>query len=197
MKTRGGLIVITGPMFSGKTTRLIKDLNKLKKTKRVVLFKSVIDNRYSSSDVVSHDGTKAPASLLPKGEEGIAALKQAASDYDVIGIDEAHFWEDTKGFAQALNELAFQSKTVYVSMLSRSSDDGTALEIAKDILPLADNIYLLNSKCSVCSIRASFTKRTTPYKMVDGKPSYVGGAEDYETRCRGCFSRQSRKTKSP
>ncbi|MHB1829905.1 MAG: thymidine kinase [Candidatus Micrarchaeaceae archaeon] len=192
MKNKGRLIVITGPMFSGKTTKLIKDLNRLKKTRRVVIFKSTIDNRYSGSDVVSHEGLKVPALLLPKGEEGIAALKQAAANYDVIGIDEAHFWGDTEGFAQALNELAFESKTVYVSMLSRSSDDGTALEIAKDIIPLADRIYLLNSKCSMCSKKASFTKRITPYRLVDGKPSYVGGAEDYEIRCRECFSRKSR-----
>ncbi len=189
MSNSGKLIIITGPMFAGKTTRLIKEMrNAQKSKKRVILFKSAIDNRYSESEVVSHDGDKLPAATLPDGEKCIETLLEAAKNYDVIGIDEGHFWDTTDGFAKTLNEIAFKSKSVYVSMLNRHSDDGNSFNVANELLPLADYVDFVKTKCSKCGKRASFTQRITPYPVLDGKIAYVGGKGDYEARCRTCFT---------
>ena len=188
MTDTGRLVIITGPMFAGKTTKLLSEMQKAVGLKmRIILFKSALDNRYSTSEVVSHDGARLPATTLPNGEEGIKALAEAAKNYEVIGVDEGHFWDDTKGFAQALNEIAFQSKSVYVSMLNRRSD-GKPFNVAKELMPLADHVHFITAKCSKCGRRATFTQRITPYSTINGKVSYVGGKGDYEARCRSCFT---------
>ncbi len=188
MADSGRLVIITGPMFAGKTTKLLKEMKKAQRMKkRVVLFKSAIDNRYGELEVVSHDGDRLPAAILPSGEECIRTLAKAAEKYDVIGVDEGHFWDATEGFAQALNELAFKSKSVYVSMLNRHSDDGNSFNVANELMPLADYVDFVKTKCARCGRRASFTQRITPYPILDGKVAYVGGKGDYEARCRTCF----------
>ncbi len=188
MANTGKLIVITGPMFAGKTTKLLSEIQKAHKSKKkVILFKSAIDNRYSDVDVVSHNGARFPAVTLPDGAEGIKALYEAAENYDVIGIDEGHFWDDTKGLADTLNKLAFKSKSIYVAMLNRKSD-GTSFNLSKELLPFADHVQFINAKCARCAKDATFTQRVTPYRTVNGEISYVGGKEDYEARCRNCFT---------
>lgn len=184
----GKLIVITGPMFAGKTTKLLCEIQKAHKSKKkVILFKSAIDNRYSEVDVVSHNGARFPAKTLPEGPACIKVLNEAAKEYDIIGIDEGHFWDDTKRLADTLNNLAFNSKSIYVAMLNRKSD-GTPFNLSKDLLPFADHVHFINSKCATCGKSATFTQRVTPYKTINGEISYVGGKEDYEARCRKCFT---------
>ncbi len=189
MVEAGKLIVITGPMFSGKTTKLISEISKArKKNLRAVVLKSAIDTRYSRSDVVSHDGLKLPAMVLPDGEACIPVLRRIACDYDVIGIDEGHFWDGVPGLAAALDDLAFDSKIIYVSMLNRKNM-GTSFDIGEKLLPLADHIYSLGAHCSQCGRKAAFTQRITNYRT-GGKQKFVGGAGDYEPRCRTHFMRQ-------
>ena len=187
MKKASGLIVITGPMFAGKTTRLLKEVQKASKKGKPILFRSAIDNRYSTTEVVSHDGFKLPAVTLQSGEGCIPALKAAASEYDVIAIDEGHFWHDTKGFAQALDRIA-DSKVVYVAMLNKNAN-GDPFEISKELISLADRVCSLESRCSKCGGKAGFSQR-----IIDGNAAYgdfplVGGSNLYEARCRKHFVR--------
>ncbi len=190
MKKGGRLTVIIGPMFSGKTTRLLNEVEKASKANRkAILFKSPIDNRYSDTDVVSHDGMRIPAAVLPSGEGFKKTLDDAAQNYDIVVIDEGQFWRDTEGFADALNDLAFKSKQVYVAMLNTKAD-GKPFKVAKELLPLADTIYCLWAKCSKCGQRANYTQRVINGTEDFGDNFLVGGKESYEARCRKCFVRK-------
>ena len=188
MGKNGSLVVITGPMFAGKTTRLIREMRKASKNKRAVLFKSGMDNRRSATDVVTHDGMKMPAIVLPDGPGCAMALREASKQYDVIGIDEGQFWKASPGFAQELNSLAFGSKTVYVALLNLRAD-GKPFDVSMQLLPLADRIYCLGARCSKCGRRASFTQRVMGAKETFGDEFVVGGSECYEARCRMHFVR--------
>ena len=188
---RGKLTVITGPMFSGKTTRLIKEVQKASKGRRVILFKSEIDDRYSSSEVVSHDGISLPALILPRGQGCIKALSQAAKSYDVIAIDEAQFWAGTQGFSEALDGLASNSKQVYAATLNRDSD-GDPFNVAKELMAYADRICLLSARCSKCGSRAGFSQRMKNGVETYGKGFLVAGSAAYEARCRRHFVWPSR-----
>ncbi len=187
MKKACGLIVITGPMFAGKTTRLLKEVQKASKNRSPILFRSQIDNRYSTSDVVSHDGFRLPAITLQGGEGCIPALKAAASKYDVIAIDEAQFWQGTKGFAETLDRIS-DSKTVYVATLNKDAD-GNPFEISKELVSLADRVCSLESKCSKCGGKAGFSQRIINGKEAYGSVTLVGGSDLYEARCRKHFVR--------
>ena len=74
------------------------------------------------------------------------SAQRGGKPVDVIGIDEAQFWQGTKGFSNTLHELVFDSKTVYVSMLNKNSD-GFPFETSKELIPLADRVYVLQAKC--------------------------------------------------
>ena len=185
----GKITIITGPMFAGKTTKLISEMLKARKqNKRTVLFKSAVDTRYSKSEVVSHDGLKLEAQILPEGQECLTTLRNAAANYDIIGIDEGHFWDGTRGLPELLDDLAFGSKSIYISMLNRKSIDGKAFDIGKELIPIADKIHHLESKCAKCGKGATFTQRIVSNKD-DKNESLVGGIEAYEARCRKCFIR--------
>lgn len=189
MPKTGKIIVITGPMFAGKTTRLLKEIQKARNgNKKAVLFKSGIDNRYSESEVVTHDGARLPAMILPDDERCIPVLRKAAEEYDIIGIDEGQFWDGTEGLAMELNKLASQSKSIYISMLNRKKDY-ELFGIGKEILACADQIYTLQSKCWKCGSKASFTQRITPWPKSNRMADFVGGAKDYQPICRLCLTR--------
>lgn len=183
----GKLILITGPMFAGKTTKLLNEISSaMKKKKKTILFKSAVDNRYSKTDVVSHDGLRLDAKILPEGKKCAVVLRRAAQKYDVIGIDEGHFWEDTEGLAQVLSDISKDS-VVYVSMLNRNSINGDRFNLAKNLAASADNVHLINSKCAKCAKKATFTQRVAKYQNYSNA-AMVGGSESYEARCQKCFT---------
>ncbi len=89
---QGKIIVIVGPMFSGKSTKLIEYINRyVYKKKKVIMLKFHMDTRYSQNDVlVTHDKREYPA--LPVSE--IGPMVESIMDYEVIGIDEGQFYCD-------------------------------------------------------------------------------------------------------
>ena len=182
----GKLIVITGPMFAGKTTRLLREMQKASKNRKAILFKSGIDNRGGDSYIMTHDGTRMPATVLPDGERCIATLKEISKNYDVIGIDEGQFWKASPGFSRALDELASGSKLVFVELLNLRAD-GKPFDVSMELMPLADRIYLLQARCSKCGKRANFTQRVMNGRETFGDEFVIGGSECYKARCREHF----------
>lgn len=91
-KLSGKIIVIIGPMFSGKSTKLIELINRyVYKKKKVLMLKFNLDTRYTENDVlVTHDKREYPA--LPVSE--IGPMMESIQDYEVIGIDEGQFYCD-------------------------------------------------------------------------------------------------------
>ena len=182
----GFLEVITGPMFAGKTTELIKRVERQAFAKRkVALFKPSIDNRYSEDEVVAHNGLKYRAFVLPTNEKGVERMVEITKGegYDVIGVDEVQFFPPS--VVSALNDLADSGVYVIASGLNLDFK-GDPFPVMKELLVRADNIVHLTAVCTVCGRPATRSQR-----LIDGKPAprdspviLVGGRESYEARCR-------------
>lgn len=110
--SRGWIEVVAGSMFSGKTEELIRRLNRAKIARqKVEIFKPKVDTRYSEDEVVSHNSNAIRSTPV----ETAANILLLSSDVDVIGIDEAQFFDD--GLAEVCNELANQGIRVIVAGL--------------------------------------------------------------------------------
>lgn len=182
----GALIAITGPMFSGKTTELIRNLERaIYAKKKVIVFKPSLDNRYSESEVVAHSGIKYPAVVVPNTAEGVFELYKRVLEEkaDVVGIDEAQFFPIE--LVDVVEELVKEGYIVIVAGLNLDFR-GEPFETMREILVRADDIHYLKAVCTVCGMDATRTQR-----LIDGRPApyespriLVGGSEVYEARCR-------------
>lgn len=176
---QGEIHVIVGPMFAGKTTALLRRMQaESSNGRKTAVIKSDKDNRYSVSSVVTHDGLKMPCWSLPN----LAAFREAVgaetyAQLDVIGIDEAQFFEDLYEFCRSAADL--DGKAIIVAGL-----DGDYLRRSFgsviDIIPLADSVTKLTAKCEVCGNRASFTLRKTE----ETEKEVIGGKDVYMPVCR-------------
>lgn len=109
---RGRIEVICGSMFSGKTEELIRRMKRAKFARqKVEIYKPVIDTRYSKDDVVSHDHNAITSSPV----DSSAAILLLSEDIDVVGIDEAQFFDD--GLVEVCNQLADKGIRVIVAGL--------------------------------------------------------------------------------
>ncbi|KAL4320936.1 hypothetical protein HN51_065107 [Arachis hypogaea] len=146
--------------------------------KNVAIIKSSKDTRYGLDSIVTHDGAKLPCWALTnlssfKQKFGIEAYEKL----DVIGIDEAQFFEDLYDFCREAAD--HDGKTVIVAGL-----DGNYLRRSfgsvLDIIPLADTVTKLTALCEICGKRAFFTLRKTQEKQVE----LIGGGDVYMPVCR-------------
>ncbi len=173
----GRLELICGCMFSGKTTRLIQRLAAAQASgRRVLAIKHASDDRYHDQALATHDGRLLQAVPVPDAD----AIPAAASEAEVIGIDEGHF------FAPRLIEVVYAlrdaGRTVIVVGLDHDMW-GRPLPPFPTLKRRADRIDILQIPCQVCGRPGRFSQRMTP--IVDG--NLVGGLESYEIRCRACF----------
>ncbi|XP_071700964.1 thymidine kinase-like [Rutidosis leptorrhynchoides] len=175
----GEIHVIVGPMFAGKTTALLRRIkSEATNGRKIAMIKSSKDNRYAIDSVVTHDGTKYPCWALPDLLSFKNKLGQEAYDkLDVIGIDEAQFFDDLYDFC--CKAADHDGKIVIVAGL-----DGDYLRRnfgpVLDIVPIADTITKLTARCEVCGKRAHFTLRKTN----ETKTELIGGADMYMPVCR-------------
>lgn len=175
----GEIHVILGPMFAGKTTTLLHRVQSERINGRsVAVIKSNKDTRYGLDSIVTHDGVKLPCWALAdlssfRKKIGLDAYDQL----DVIGIDEAQFFEDLYDFCREAAD--HDGKTVIVSGL-----DGDYLRRSfgsvLDIIPLADSVTKLTARCELCGKRAFFTLRKTQETQTE----LIGGADVYMPVCR-------------
>lgn len=173
-------IIYCGPMFSSKTSRLLSTLEKYKyQHKSIIVFKPKIDDRYSSSEVVTHGGWKAPAVCVKTGAEILEHLSNLSDDPQVVAVDEAFM---IPGAAEALAWLFTYGFTVVVSSLEMSSAGKPFHELEK-MLPWATKIEKCSAVCTVCSRDAHYTHK----KQSSEEEIEVGGAELYEPRCAQHF----------
>lgn len=170
------LIVFTGPMFSSKTTSLLSALERFRyQRKKIVVFKPVIDDRYSASQVVSHSGWSVPAVVVEKGSDILKVL-QASEPPDVVAVDEMFMIE---GSAEVLVWLYRNlGITVVVSTLDLSAS-GKPFSEVEGLLPWATRVEKCTAVCTVCGDDAPYTHKKN--KVED--EIQVGGSETYEPRC--------------
>ncbi len=179
------LEIITGPMFSGKSTELIRMIKREGYAKKGIgLFKPAVDNRYSEDDVITHDGLKYPTFKIPTTKEGVESISKIVMDGNLkaIGIDEIQFFPDD--IIELCEMLADKIKVIVTGL--NLDFRGEPFKVVSEILPRADRILHLTAICAVCGENATRTQR-----LVDGKPAdydspviVVGGKELYEARCR-------------
>ena len=164
-------IVYTGPMFGSKTTRMLSSIERASyQNKRVIAFKPRMDNRYSQGEIVTHTGMSFVAQNVNSGTE----IEEAASDYDVIAVDEAFMID---GVAESLIRLFKKGKSVIVSSIQLSAS-GQVFEEIRDILPWATKIEICPAVCPMTGNDAYYTVR----KVGSGSEIEVGGSDLYEPR---------------
>jgi thymidine kinase len=174
----GQIEVITGGMFSGKSEELLRRLRRsIIARQKVQVFKPAADHRHRPELVVTRDLREVSALSVRDSRELEAAL---ASDVQVVGIDEAQFFDD--GLVDLATELADRGVRVIVAgldqdFLRRPFGPMPAL------LSLAEFVDKMHAICVVCGAPAHFTQRTAGGEEL----VQVGDAESYEARCRSCY----------
>lgn len=174
----GWIEVICGPMFSGKSEELIRRLRRaLIARKRVQVFKPVLDNRYSSDEIVSHGDARMKSEVVASPKEILERLDWRTQ---VVGIDEANFLgEDLVSVAQ---QMADSGKQVIIAGLD-TDYMGRPFPPIPDLLCLAESITKTLAICMRCGNPAKHTQR-----LVESEDLIVVGAAGiYEARCRRCF----------
>lgn len=166
------LNLIIGPMFSGKTTELLRIAKRLESIKlKVLLLNYYEDTRYSNSEMSTHDKYGLPCKFI-KNFDNLNYI-----DYDIICINEAQFFEKLVPFCK---KVLSEDKTLYVSGLDGDFEQKKFGEIL-DLIPLSDSITKLHAFCKVCEdgTRAHFTKR-----IVSNKYQKLIGTDQYIPVCR-------------
>lgn len=173
---RGWIEVICGSMFSGKTEELIRRLKRAKIANlRVEIFKPSIDVRYDENNVVSHDSNTIQSTPI-ENSQNILLLSQ---DVDVVGIDEAQFFD-----AEILNVceiLATKGMRVIVAGLDMDYK-GKPFGAMPQLLAIADYITKLHAICVQCGHIANLSYRKTAAQQ----QVLLGEKDIYEPRCRIC-----------
>ncbi len=173
---KGWIEVVCGSMFSGKTEELIRRLKRVKIANlKVEIFKPSIDTRYHENNIVSHD-TNAIHSTPVKSSKEILEL---AKDVDVVGIDEAQFFD--KGITEICETLALNGVRVIVAGLDMDYK-GNPFGEMPNLLSKADYITKLHAICMKCGDIANISYR----KIADANQVLLGEKDIYEPRCRQC-----------
>jgi len=174
----GRIEIITGCMFSGKTSRLIRRLEQAVAAGQTVsAFKHQIDRRYSTRDIVSHDGRRLPAQAIAGGSE----LLLRSGCAEVIGIDEGQFFDGE--LLAACSALRASGRRVIVAGLNLDCR-GRPFSPMDQMAAAADDVRTTWAVCAVCRTEAEFTYRKAP---LVAESNMVGGSEAYEPRCAQCF----------
>lgn len=175
---KGWIEVIAGSMFSGKTEELIRRLKRAEFARMSVeIFKPKIDVRYSDEDVVSHDSNVIKSTPVSNS----ANILLMTSDVEVVGIDEAQFFDD--GLVDVCTKLANQGIRVIVAGLDMDFMGRPFGPIPK-LFALAEYVTKVHAVCMHCGDLAQFSHRKS-----GGEDVVVLGEKDiYEPLCRNCYN---------
>jgi thymidine kinase len=176
---RGGgwIEVICGSMFSGKTEELIRRLNRAKIARqRVEIFKPYIDDRYDMENVVSHNETAIKSTPVQTASQ----ILLLANDVDVVGIDEAQFFDNE--LASVCNLLANDGVRVIVAGLDMDYL-GKPFGPIPSLMATAEYVTKVHAICIRCGNLAQYSYRT----VKDDNLVVIGETESYEPLCRKCY----------
>ncbi len=174
----GWIEAICGPMFSGKSEELIRRLRRaVIARKRVQVFKPAIDDRFSSSEIVTHADVRMRSESVNSAGEILAKLDWRTQ---VVGIDESNFFGPE--LVAVANQLADGGKQVIVAGLD-TDFMGLPFIPMPDLLVMAESITKTLAICMRCGSPAKHTQRLTGSDEL----IMVGAGDSYEARCRRCF----------
>lgn len=182
------LEVIIGPMFSGKTSELIRLVEReVYAKKKGAIFKMSFDKRYSEKQVVTHNGLKYDAYSVTSSLEGLQRIEEIVNSngLEAIGVDEVNFFPVE--IVDVLDKLAYSKRVIACGL--NLNFRAEPFEPTMRLAARADSVRYLSAVCVVCGREATRTQR-----LIDGKPAprdsptiAVGGKEMYEPRCRTCY----------
>lgn len=181
----GWIEVICGSMFSGKTEELIRRLKRAQFAKqRVEIFKPAIDTRYHDEMVVSHDANEIRSTPVPAAEN----IRILAQTCDVVGIDEAQFFDDE--IVAVCNDLANQGIRVIVAGLDMDFK-GNPFGPMPALMATAEYVTKVHAVCTRTGNLANYSYR----KAQNDKLVLLGETEEYEPLSRAAFYRAIKEQK--
>ncbi len=177
---RGWIEVVCGSMFSGKTEELIRRLKRaVIAGRKVEIFKPHIDIRYDEESIVSHDKRSIPSTPVSNSQ----SILVLASGVDVIGIDEAQFFDEQ--LPDVCNKLASAGSRVIIAGLDMDFT-GKPFGPMPALLSMAEYVTKLHAICMQCGSPASYSFRLTASEQ----QIELGEKDIYEPRCRHCFNKK-------
>jgi len=181
----GWIEVICGSMFSGKTEELLRRLKRAKFAKqKVEIFKPSIDTRYADEKVVSHDDNEIRCTPVPSSSN----IRLLASDMDVVGIDEAQFFDDE--IVNVCNDLANRGIRVIVAGLDMDFK-GNPFGPMPALMATAEYVTKVHAVCTKTGNLAHYSHR----KVAGDKLVLLGEVEEYEPLSRAAYYKELQKEK--
>lgn len=181
MKKKGFITLITGPMYSGKSKKLLEKIkNYENEKKKILILNYKKDNRYTEKNLIyTHDNNFKECLKI----EDLSELKKEFYfNHDVVFIDEGHFFKNIHLLA---NDLANNNIHVYISCLI-SDYNAKPFKNIIDLIPLCDNIIKLKAICDYCKDDADFSKIINK-NMSNGNQLIIGEKDKFRATCRKCF----------
>ena len=192
------LDLILGPMFSGKTTKLLEVVNYVQKINEkenkclIFILKPGIDRRYEESSekshIISHDKIRHECYIvhdIMKFKDFILSScrsEENSKKNDIwILVDEGQFFKDLRKFCETLFDSIGRDKNIkiYVSGLDGDFEKKSIGEILT-LIPICDSVVKLKGKCDFCNNESIFSKR-----IIDGREQVlIGGNNIYKPVCR-------------
>ena len=173
----GWIEVIAGSMFSGKTEELIRRLRRAKFAKqKVEIFKPMIDTRYDDKSVISHDSNEIHSTPVPAA----ANIPILADDCDVVGIDEAQFFDDE--IVKVCNDLANRGVRVIVAGLDMDFK-GNPFGPMPALMATAEYVTKVHAVCTRTGNLANYSYR----KAKGDELVLLGEVDEYEPLSRAAY----------
>ena len=173
----GWIEVIAGSMFSGKTEELIRRLKRAKFAKqKVEIFKPMIDTRYDDKSVISHDSNEIHSTPVPAA----ANIPILADDCDVVGIDEAQFFDDE--IVKVCNDLANRGVRVIVAGLDMDFK-GNPFGPMPALMATAEYVTKVHAVCTRTGNLANYSYR----KAKGDELVLLGEVDEYEPLSRAAY----------
>ncbi|MFM2201086.1 MAG: hypothetical protein RL040_286 [Bacteroidota bacterium] len=184
-RRQGWIEVVCGSMFSGKTEELIRRMRRAEFAKmKVEIFKPRIDNRYHEENVVSHNQTTIRSTVVDHSSQ----LLLLTGDVEVIGIDEAQFFDD--GLPEVCNQLANQGIRVIIAGLDMDYM-GRPFGPMPHLLAIAEFVTKVHAICVQTGNLANYSYRHVPGDSV----VQLGEKESYVPLSRMAFTQAMQQRK--
>jgi thymidine kinase len=180
---KGWIEVIAGSMFSGKTEELIRRLRRAEIANQTVeIFKPAVDKRYSEKKVVSHDANSINSTPVRHS----ADILKLANGCEVVGIDEAQFFDDE--LPAVCNALANKGRRVIVAGLDMDFK-GLPFGPIPELFAIAEYVTKVHAICMRCGNLAQYSHRLSEKDEL----VLLGEKDIYEPLCRECFNKSNAK----
>ncbi|CCU56233.1 thymidine kinase [Mythimna separata entomopoxvirus 'L'] len=175
--------LIIGPMYSGKTSELIRRITRyMICKKKCVVITHNLNNRYNNDELITHDGYKLIKGCLFIKTDELRKIKYAILDYDIIGVDECQFF-DSDDILSFCDDYANIDKKLIIAGLSSDFNKNPFDSVIK-LISVSENITKLYAICNICYENATFTmKKSNKNVLIE-----IGSTDLYTPLCRKCYN---------